>query len=558
MANTITRIPLVSVISTRDGIVCHDAKIQNGWIETPDQEELFVAKRYGFLTQATLSGTSIGQGIFGFGANQYAIFDDIIYRNNVGGIALPAPVIADLIFHFVGAPPASGLVGFFFKSTRAAYFYDTGALTVTKVTDPDYPSVTVPGVAWLNGRFYVATSAGGVRNSGINTPLTWSALAVINAIADGDSPTAITRLRNYIMVLKEYSTEYFFDAGGAPPASPLLRVDSAFVEVGCPAGESVVNTDTSVFFVGQTKRTKGPKVFKCEGYTPTKISMDFVEKMLSIDNLSNVRAFAYSPSGKDFYVLQLFNSERTLVFDMESNFWYLWASKELQSTKSVLTLTRTVNAGIQFLASATVLGHAYEDGDLVTIAGASPILYNGTFTIRYLTANTFEYILPTDPIVNASGAITSRGFNHRSFRPSGYATADNVEYFQDRINGKIYTLTSSNLDDDGIHIDYRLVTKNIDIDSDGQRGFSSTNTKFYSRVEPIGDKTLTSSLLHIRHSDDDYRSFSPFRSVDLSHERPQLRALGSARRRAFDIRHQDNANIRLSGLEIEYKQGGLT
>lgn len=551
MPNQIQRIPLTSPIATRDGVLCHDSKVVNGWVEMPDQEEMFVAKRYGFVVQATLPGTSIGQGIFGFGANQYAIFADIIYRNNVSGIALPAPVVSNLIFHFVGAPPASGLTGFFFKSGRAAYFYDTAAITVTKVVDPDYPAITIPGVAWLNGRFYVVNRVTGrIQNSGINDPFTWSALATIGAIADQDSPIAITRLRSYIMVLKEFSTEFFFDAQGAPPASPLRRVDSAFVEVGCAAAESVVNTDTSVFFLGQTKRTRGPKGYKCEGYTPRRISTDFVEKIFGGDNLSNVRSFAYSPEGKDFYIVQLFNSERTLVYDMENNIWYVWASKESQSTKSVLTLTRVDNAGVTFTALATVLTHAYEDGDLVTIAGASPATYNGTFAIRYLTANSFEYILPIDPLVDATGTITSRGFNLVAFRPAAYATAANVEYFQDRINGMIYTSRKTDLTDNGFHIDYRVVTNNKD--------FGSTNTKTYTRVEPVGDKTLADSLLYIRHSDDDYRSFSPFRSVRLSDSRPQIRALGSSRRRAFELRHHDSVNVRFSGLEIEFKSDGLT
>lgn len=549
MPNQIQRIHIANRISTRDGVLCHDAKIVNGWVESPDQEEIFVAKRYGFVNSTTLAGTSIGQGIFGFGVNQFVIFDDIIYRNNVSPIALTVTV-PDLIFRFEGAPPASGLTGFIFKSTRDAFFYNTVAFTVTKITDPDYPAITVPGLAWLNGRFFVASANGNIRNSSINDPFTWSALAVINAVADGDSPVAITRLRNYIMVLKEFSTEFFFDAGTAPPASPLNRVDSAFVEVGCAAAESVTNTDTSVFFLGQMKRTRGRKVYKCEGYTPNRISMDFVEKILDGDNLSNVRAFAYSPQGKDLYVLNMFNSERTLVFDMELNDWYIWTSGVPQSAKSVLTLTRRDDAGVQFVAVATVLGHGYEDGDRVIHAGASPVTYNGAFTIRYINANQYEYVLPIDPLVNATGTITAQGFNLQSFRPSGYATAANVEFFQDRVNGEVYTSAPTNFTDDAVHIDYRVMTKIHD--------FGTTNTKTYARVEPIGDKTLLDSDLLIRYSDNDYRSFSPFRTVNLSDERPQLRSLANARRRAWEIRHHDNVNVRFSGLELEFDANGLT
>jgi len=548
--NEIQRIPLVVPIAARDGVLCADAKIQNGFIETPDDQEIFAVKRNGFTTQATLSGTSIGQGIFGFGANQYAIFDDIIYRNNAGGLTLTAPVVADLIFRFEGGPPASGLTGFFLKSTRAAYFYDTSALTVTKVTDVDYPSITVPGVAWLNGRFFVCNQNGQIFNSAINNPFDWSALAVIGAIMDGDSPVTLTRFRNYIMVLKDFSIEFFNDTGSPPPASPLLRVDSAFVEIGCAAAESVINTYSSVFFVGQVKRTKGRKVYMMEGYIPQIISNDFIEKILDGDNLSNVRAFGYSPSGKDFYVLQLFNSERTLVYDIGNRLWYVWGSKALRTANTVLSITFSNNSGVEFVATVIELGHPHEDGDLVIISGADIDTYNGTFPIRYLTANSYEYVLPIDPLNDPTGTITAQGFTLESFRPSGYATAANVEYFQDRVNGKIYTAANSDLTDDNLHIDWRVVTQNKD--------FETTNTKFYARVEPVGDKTLNSSKLYIRHSDTDYRSFSPFRSVDLNVERSQLRALGSSRRRAFELRHHGQAKIRLSGLEVEFRQDGLT
>ena len=44
----------------------------------------------------------------------------------------------------------------------------------------------------------------------------------------------------------------------------------------------------------------------------------------------------------------------------------------------------------------------------------------------------------------------------------------------------------------------------------------------------------------------------------LNVERSQLRALGSSRRRAFELRHHGQAKIRLSGLEVEFRQDGLT
>src|SRR5207253_1169952 len=47
----------------------------------------------------------------------------------------------------------------------------------------------------------------------------------------------------------------------------------------------------------------------------------------------------------------------------------------------------------------------------ITIAGATPSAYNGTFTIKNVTANTFDYnFTGADPILaNATGTITATG-----------------------------------------------------------------------------------------------------------------------------------------------------
>ena len=58
-------------------------------------------------------------------------------------------------------------------------------------------------------------------------------------------------------------------------------------------------------------------------------------------------------------------------------------------------------------AIVTVTAHGYATNDVVTIAGASPIAYNGTHTITVLDANTFTYPLATAPGPNASVAVTA-------------------------------------------------------------------------------------------------------------------------------------------------------
>ena len=70
-------------------------------------------------------------------------------------------------FQFCLQDSASGSTGFMFKSTRDAYLFDGVANTITKITDAYYPAVTVPGVAYLDGYFFVMDANGTIYNSGL-------------------------------------------------------------------------------------------------------------------------------------------------------------------------------------------------------------------------------------------------------------------------------------------------------------------------------------------------------------------------------------------------------
>ena len=54
--------------------------------------------------------------------------------------------IAGLPFDFIQTDQAAGTVGFVFKSTRDAFYYN--GTTVTKITDADYPATTVRGLSY--------------------------------------------------------------------------------------------------------------------------------------------------------------------------------------------------------------------------------------------------------------------------------------------------------------------------------------------------------------------------------------------------------------------------
>jgi hypothetical protein len=101
--------------------------------------------------------------------------------------------------------------------------------------------------------------------------------------------------------------------------------------------------------------------------------------------------------------------------------------------------------------------------------------------------------------------------------------------------------------DAGAPIYYRSVTDLIDN--------GTTKRKFYQRVEVVGDKV--GATMNIRHTDDDYKSWSPYRTVNLNASRSQIYQTGAARRRAWEFLCTDNQPLRLDVAEVDFSIGEL-
>jgi hypothetical protein len=85
----------------------------------------------------------------------------------------------------------------------------------------------------------------------------------------------------------------------------------------------------------------------------------------------------------------------------------------------------------------------------------------------------------------------------------------------------------------------------------------NNNRSYCARIDLIGDQNITSSLVTISVSDDDYVTWKMARTVDLSLPRRILYRNGTFRRRAFLIQHSDNAPFRQEALELDLDQGTM-
>jgi Phage stabilisation protein len=134
------------------------------------------------------------------------------------------------------------------------------------------------------------------------------------------------------------------------------------------------------------------------------------------------------------------------------------------------------------------------------------------------------------------------------FRGVYYAEANNVPYVLDDDTAVLYYFSNTTYQDNGQPIYCRSVTE---INDNG-----STHRKFYGRLEIVGDK-IPGAVMQVRHTGDDYNTWSSYRTVDLNASRPQLYLGGSDRRRAWDMLCTSNTPLRLETAEIDFRIGEM-
>ena len=442
-----------------------------------------------------------------------------------------SPATADLeLWHSLSGAAASSQY-LFLKNSEQGFLLDS-TLTLSEITDVDYPASTVPGVVWLDGTFYVMDSTARIYGSDLNNPAAWNALNFITAIKEPGGGVALAKSQNYVIAFKEWSTEFFFDAGNAT-GSPLSPVDNGFSLIGCASGESLAEVDGTLFWASQTKQN-GRGVHMMVGLESKDITTPSIQRILNRDTLSSLAAYGLKIGGAVCYVLTLKGTGITVVYNVQSGKWSEWTSLTAGTPQSC-TITRSGS-----VATVVSAGHGMADGDPVLIAGANDIEYNGTHQVNYIDADTFSFHVDHSPVTPATGTITCTSYTSSYFKLTKHVKALGKDILLHESNGHIYIPKDLHGKDDA-PIDFVIRSGKFDGDS--------MQRKSCSRTEVVGNKVDSEAML--RWSDDDYQSFSKYRRVDLSAEQSKLNRCGSFRRRAFELRHVADTTIQLSALEID-------
>ena len=478
---------------------------------------------------------------------------------------------------FTSNPP---LEGFFINSTRDAYFYNTKSRSLSKVTSPNYPFITTGGAAWLNGRFHIMTPEGRIYCSGINDPLSWSALDFINAIMHSDRGQGVYRRHTYIMACGTSSTEWFYDSGSSP-GNPLRRVDSAAHDFGVLDSQSVVQIADMTLFAGFMENSREVGVFSIgpDGYVPKRISTPFIDRLIANSDFDCIWAYPIFHEGHRFYIMNACCIDFSLVHDLDTGGWFLWTTTDAFIMDApILTAALNTSVGLVEVTVDDATMAPASVGDPIIVEGATQTEYNGSFVVSSVVdSSTFKYTLPTStvPTTPATGTILVKQIQEVLMQDwtTAYSVAGPSSgqlfpltrtYLLDKTNGNIYLLDNEVSSDrvgvlipvfgdsateDTSFIDFTIRTGRFDA--------GNSMKKFISRVEMVGDNINLPIL--VRYSDDDYTTWSPYRQIDLSLGRNRLSRQGSMRRRAYEIRqpytNPDTTICRVADLEMFYKQG---
>jgi len=185
-----------------------------------------------------------------------------------------------------------------------------------------FPLRRVPGLAYLDGYINVMTPEATIWSSDANEPDSWPLDSNIVAQIEADKGVYLSKQLVYLLALKKYSIEMFYDAGNAA-GSPLSPVQGAKVSVGCRHANSVAQMEGTMFWVSQA-RDGGTAVYLMDNVKSQQISTPSIERLLQQADYTTVYSWCARVAGHRYYCVTLAASNLSLVYDLTSQQWYQW------------------------------------------------------------------------------------------------------------------------------------------------------------------------------------------------------------------------------------------
>lgn len=318
-----TRFDLVGDPTGRNGTtMTQDQRFVNFFPErikdpSSDGKQFFLRERPGMISVLDTTHTGVGRGMAYFNGHYYTAIGNHLYQDTTQVATLGN---------------STGHVGFTeYNGTYTSLIVVDGLngyevkldLTVTQITDVDFPSPHCPYPVFLDGYLFLAKAGtDDIYNSDLENALSWTPGNFITAELYPDPLVCLSKNVNYLIALGTSTVEHFYDAGiGA--GSPMQRNDSAVAQMGCPAPESVVSSDDAIYFIGQTDNG-GRSVWHISGFDSKELAIPVVKQHLDSEgtNISQAVGYVVRTMGHKFYVIT--TTTRTWAYDVEEQMWHEW------------------------------------------------------------------------------------------------------------------------------------------------------------------------------------------------------------------------------------------
>ena len=291
-----------------------------------EAKKIYTVKRAGLDVYSTVvGGGAAGRGCFYWEGALYSVFGTTVYRNTSAILTLSTSTGTCGFIEADGTALGSPVPKVLFLSdgTKAYWIQSDG--TDTEITDVDLPTPHIAQPVFLDGYVFLLDSGTpSLYNCTVNKPDDWVSTNFIDAESFQDDGVGIARVANLIVVFGRFTTEFMFNNGNAT-GSPLSRSDMGVLQVGCANKDTICQNERFCIFVSQSD-SGGRAVWRIDGYQPKKISHEAIDKLLDAEgaNISNAVAMDLRLQGHYFYILNLTN--RTLVYDIEEDFWSEWST----------------------------------------------------------------------------------------------------------------------------------------------------------------------------------------------------------------------------------------
>lgn len=313
------RLPLVIEPENRNDLATKDARLINGFMEKIDgTKEYRLYKRPGLASYFSTSAAA-GLGTYNWLGDVYAVFGSKFYRNGVEvGSGMDTTGGIYRFDQCLGTPQLQ------LSNGVGAFNYTVGG-GLAAITGLNFPTAPFPkGWAYLDGTTYVMDFDANIHGCDtLNDPTAWAdVLNVIQAQIEPDRGRALTKQLVYVVALKEWSSEVFYDQQNATD-SPLGPVQGAKFSYGCAAADSVQRIDDTLFWVS-TNRDASVQVVMVNNLKLEIVSSKAIDRLLEKADLSVVRSFTFKIGGHKFYILTVPSINLTLVYDSVEKMWAQW------------------------------------------------------------------------------------------------------------------------------------------------------------------------------------------------------------------------------------------